>query len=211
MYIVFEGVVGIGKTTLSKKLYQYLKRKYPDKKVVWTYEPGGTEIAKKIRECVQGTQYTEEMESICEAYLYAASRAQSLRAIVKPVIDKGGIVISDRSFVSALANEGYGRNDGVQRIMEINENAIGKIFPDLVIYLNLDPKLAISRVSDSKGDKFEKYGLDFYNKVVKGYKEISKMKMFKNKWINVDVTAKTADENFKVLLKSIKPYLNKIK
>lgn len=211
MYIVFEGIVGVGKTTLSKKLYSYLKEKYPAKEVVWTCEPGGTEIAQKIRECVQGTHYKEEMDSICEAYLYAASRAQSLRVVVKPIIEKGGIVIADRSFVSAFANEGYGRGDGVQKIFRINKIAIGNTYPDLVVFLDQDPKLAISKVSDTEGDKFEKYGLYFYNILHNGYKKISKMKMFKGKWVNVRVEKDSVEKNFKVLLKAIKPYMDKIK
>ena len=85
MYIAFEGIVGTGKSTQSKKLYDFLKEQYPSKEVIWTREPGGTEIAQKIRECVQGTEYGEEMGPVCEAYLYAASRAQALRTVVKPV------------------------------------------------------------------------------------------------------------------------------
>ena len=102
-YIVFEGIVGTGKTTQSKKLYQYFKKQYPRKKIIWTYEPGDSEIANEIRKIVQGTNFNEKMDSICEAYLYASSRAQTLRTIIKPVLEKNGIVIADRSFITSLA------------------------------------------------------------------------------------------------------------
>ncbi|MBU0534893.1 MAG: dTMP kinase [Patescibacteria group bacterium] len=207
MYIVFEGIVGTGKTTLSKKLYDYLKEKYPRKEVVWTREPGGTEIAQKIRECVQGTNFNEDMDPICEAYLYAASRAQSLRTIVKPIIEKGGIAIADRSFITSMANQGYGRELGVKRALKINEPAVEGIHPDLVVFLDVDPKIAITRVYDGSGDKFERFGIDFYRKLHSGYKKISKMKMFKNKWVNVKVEKDSIEKNFKLILKAVKPYL----
>jgi dTMP kinase len=207
MYIVFEGIVGTGKTTLSKKLYDYLKSKYPKKEVVWTCEPGGTEIAQKIRKCVQGTKFNEDMDPICEAYLYAASRAQSLRTIVKPIIEKGGIAISDRSFITSVANQGFGRDLGVKRALKINEPAVEGIHPDLVVFLDVAPKIAITRVHDGNGDKFERFGIDFYKKLRKGYKKISKMKMFKNKWVDVKLENDAIEKNFKIILKAVKPYL----
>ncbi|KKU11155.1 MAG: Thymidylate kinase [Parcubacteria group bacterium GW2011_GWB1_46_8] len=90
MYIVFEGIVGTGKTTQSKRLFEYLKDRCLDKKIIWTREPGGTKISDAIRTIVQGTAFEENMEPICEICLYAASRAQSLRTVVKPVLDEGG-------------------------------------------------------------------------------------------------------------------------
>lgn len=209
MYIVFEGIVGTGKSTQSKKLYDYLKRKYPNKEIVWTREPGGTEISQKIRECVQGTKYNEEMDSVCEAYLYAASRAQALRTVVKPVIENGGIVVSDRSFITSLAFQGYGRGTGISTTLKINKSAIESITPDLVIFLDLDPDLSIIRLFDKNGDKWERLGVEFFHKVRKGYLKISKMKMFKNKWLNVKVTDAPIKQNFNLILRTLKPYLKK--
>lgn len=209
MYIVFEGIVGTGKTTQSKKLYDYLKERYPNKKILWTREPGGTEIAQKIRECVQGTKYNEEMDPICEAYLYAASRAQTLRTVVKPVIENGGIVVSDRSFITSLAFQGYGRDTGIGTTLKINKSAIKSIIPDLVIFLDLDPDLSIKRLFDKNGDKWERLGVEFFHKVRKGYLKISKMKLFKDKWLNVKVNNAPIEHNFDLILKALKPYLKK--
>lgn len=103
MYIVFEGMVGSGKSTQSKKLFEYLQVKYPERKIIHVREPGSTIIAQEIRLLAQSRVFEEEMDPICEAYLYAASRAQSLRHMVKPTLDAGGIVIADRSFISSLA------------------------------------------------------------------------------------------------------------
>ena len=98
LYIAFEGVIGSGKSTQSKLLQKYLEKTIKDKLILATKEPGGSEIANEIRKTVQGTHIQEAMDPVCEAYLYAASRAQTLRTVVKPILDKGGIVISDRSF-----------------------------------------------------------------------------------------------------------------
>lgn len=124
MYIVFEGIVGSGKSTQSKKLFEYLKEKYPDRNVIQVREPGSTIIAQEIRLLAQSRVFEEEMDSICEAYLYAASRAQSLRHLVRPTLESGGIVVADRSFISSLAYQGEARGIGLDRIMEINHYAI---------------------------------------------------------------------------------------
>jgi len=99
-YIIFEGCHGTGKTTQSKKLFEFLKKKFPHKEIIWTREPGGGEITESIRKLVQGTKFSEEMDPHCEAYLYAASRAQSLRRIVKPVLEKNGISFSSYNTTS---------------------------------------------------------------------------------------------------------------
>lgn len=195
MYIVFEAIVGTGKTTQSKKLVTYLHRKYPNRKVVWTREPGGSEIANGIRKAVQGTTYQEEMDSVCEAYLYAASRAQTLRKIVLPVIAAGGIVVADRSFITSLAYQGYGRDLGPEVILKINQEALGQLWPDLVIYLDLEIQQCLSRTFDQAGDKFENEGSRFSKGVVEGYRSVAQMPKLKDRWVNIDASG-PVDEVF---------------
>ena len=220
MYIVFEGIIGTGKSTLSKKLYQYLKKKFPNKNVILTREPGGTEIAQKIRKVVQGTKFNEEMDPICEAYLYAASRAQALRAIVKPVLDTNGIVVADRSFVTSLGYQAGAREIGIRETLKINKAAIENFIPDLVIFLDLDSKIALkTRPPDVSGDRWEMMNEEFFNKVRKGYLKASKLKMFKGKWLTISVVDDAAgsnsigkiEDNFNKILIATKPYIDKIK
>jgi dTMP kinase len=185
-YIIFEGVVGTGKSTQATKLYEYLKKKYPQKEVILTREPGGSEIAETIRKLVQGTEFNEKMTSECEAYLYAASRAQTIKSIVKPVLDKDGIVISDRSFISSLAYQGFTRGLSIEKVLEINKIALNNVFPSLVIYINLDLKTGLGRTFDKEGDKFEKENISFFEKIDRGYIEVSLFPQFKNIWVNID-------------------------
>jgi dTMP kinase len=193
MYIVFEGTVGTGKTTQSRKLVEHLKNKYPDREIIWTHEPGGSEIAGAIRKVVQATEFTEEMDPVCEAYLYAAARAQSLRVIIKPVLERGGIVIADRSFISSMAYQGGARKLSLEKILEINQSALEGLIPDLVLYMNLDPALGLARTSDQTGDKFEKEKVDFFIKAHQAYIETSTIPLLKDKWVNIDASGTKAE------------------
>jgi len=199
MYIVFEGIVGSGKTTQAKKLYEYLKERYSNKEIILTREPGGSEIAEDIRKIVQANNYSEEMDPVCEAYLYAASRAQTLRKIVKPVLDRGGIVIADRSYISSAAYQGKARGLGIPTILNINQTAIKDLMPNLIIYIEINTKLGLSRTFDHEGDKFENENSKFFERVKEGYREISKS--FGDKWISVDGSAGIEDVFDKIIEK----------
>ncbi len=186
MYIAIEGTVGSGKTTLSKRLVEYLKKLYPNKNVIWTREPGGSEISDVIRNVVQGTKFVEDMTVICESYLYAASRSQTLRTVVFPVIEAGGYVVSDRCFVSSIVNQGYGRGLNIDTVREINFPAVGNILPDLIIYLDTKVEVSYRRVKDHAGDKFEAFGREYHERVRYGYHEVMKWELFRDKWVTVD-------------------------
>lgn len=165
-YIAFEGIVGCGKTTQSKILAEKLG-------AVWTKEPGGDEISNAIRQVVQGTKFESDIDPVCEQYLYAASRAQTLRKIIKPELDSGKTVVSDRSVFTSLAYQGFGRNLGINRVLEINKEAVMNMGPDKVIFIDLDIDLALSRTKDQSGDKFESMDKSFFEKVRDGYLQIA--------------------------------------
>lgn len=203
MYIVFEGLVGAGKSEQSKRLYEYYLEKYPKKEVIWTREPGGSPIAEAIRTVVQGTKFSEEMDPICEAYLYASSRAQTLRRIVKPVLDKGGIVIADRSFFTSLSYQAFGRGLGPELVTNINQTAISSVIPDAIIFMDLDIKVGLSRTFDEAGDKFESLDISFFKKAYQGYKySRDNLKDFYKAWHDIDASG-TRDEVFASILKAL--------
>lgn len=170
-YLVFEGIVACGKTTQSKLLLANCQRQFPDRSVVLTREPGGTPVSEAIREVVLHFPTDRgEMFAITDAYLFAASRAQSLREIVKPVLEKGGIVIADRSFYSSLAFQGFGRELGIDLVAGINSFAVGDIVPDKIILPDIRPEIGLLRKAGREGnDRFDDKDIPFHNRVREGY------------------------------------------
>lgn len=205
-YIVFEGVVGTGKTTQSKRLVEMLQSRFPDRQIVWTREPGGSEIAEAIRTLVQGTPFTEPMDPICEAYLYASARAQSLRATVLPVLQNGGIVVSDRSFCTSVAWQGFARGLGLETVLEINRISVKDTLPDLILEMDLDPEIGLQRTFDARGDKFETMPVAFFHACVEGYRALATHELLKNRWKRVDGQG-TQDEVFERILRIALPTL----
>lgn len=196
IYIVFEGIVGSGKTTQSKLLVERLKKEFPRREIVWTREPGGSEIAGAIRKVVQATEYEETMEPISEAYLYAAARAQMLRKVVMPIVKRGEIVVSDRSFVTSIAFQGAGRGLDYDLVLKINEVAVDGMYPDLLFFINMDPAVSLKRARDQIGDKWEKMGLDFFLRTKKGY-QFAKKKL-KKVWVDIDGNGTVEEINEKI-------------
>ncbi|OIP54294.1 dTMP kinase [Candidatus Gracilibacteria bacterium CG2_30_37_12] len=199
MYIVFEGMVGSGKSTQSKKLFEYLKAKYPTRNIIHVREPGSTIIAQEIRLLAQSRVFEEDMHHLTEAYLYAAARAQLLNTVVKPTIEAGGIVVADRSFVSSLANQGEARGLGLDIIMNINKEAVGNVLPDMVFCMHIDVDESLTRTSDATGDKFEKLGREFYEGVQRGYEKASKLPILEKAWRTIDSHG-TQDQVFAKIL-----------
>lgn len=185
-YIVFEGVVGTGKTTQSKRLLESLRRCYPEREIIWTREPGGDAVAESIRDLVQARQFSVPMDPICEAYLFAAARAQSLRSIIKPALARGAIVISDRNYVSSVAFQGFGRGLGAELILSINQDAINGCKPNAVIFIDTPTSIALARTHDRTGDKFEALDEIFFERVAAGYKFMSEHDSLKDVWHWVD-------------------------
>lgn len=170
-YFVLEGLPKCGKSTQARMLYEALISRFPGQQVILTREPGGSEIANAIRTLVQGTEFGEEMTPECEAYLYAASRAQTLRTVVRPVVERGGIVVSDRSVISSVAFQGGGRGLGAGEVMMINQIATRGITPDKTILIDTDPVVCNDRAKDllDGSDKFERMSLEFFRKVRQSY------------------------------------------
>jgi len=210
LYIVFEGMSGCGKTTQAHLLQEALTKEYSEEQIIYTYEPGGSEIANAIRVLVQGTEFQEKMDPLCEAYLYSSSRAQTLSIIVKPHLENNGVVISDRSFVTSLAFQGYSRGLGFFKILEINKSALEIAFPNLVIYLDIDPSIGLNRMFDHKGDKFENEAIEFYQKVREGYYQISELEIFKDRWLTINVNDQTIENIHKIIMDNILPLTHEI-
>lgn len=204
MYIVFEGIVGSGKSTQSKKLVEFLTQKYGQEKIVHVREPWSTPIAEDIRTIAQWKEWeNEKMHPLTNAYLYAAARAQTLHTVVTPALDRGQIVVSDRSFLSSCAYQGEAQWLGIDAILSVNKDAIQWLIPDIVFYMDIDIDTALSRTFDAVGDKWENMGKYFFESVIRGYEKCEKLDIIKNRFIRIDATG-SQEEIFERILNKLK-------
>lgn len=170
MFITFEGPDGSGKSTIIQKVYDYLIENNYD--VIKTREPGGSPIAEKIRNLILDTENIK-MGYRTEAMLYAASRAQHVEETILPALKENKIVLCDRFLISSLAYQGVGRGLGIENVRNINDFAINGVFPDFVLFFDVDPITTLKRKSSlDTADRLEKEGNNFHERVYNGYKEI---------------------------------------
>ena len=170
MFITFEGPDGSGKSTIIQKVYDYLIENNYD--VIKTREPGGSPIAEKIRNLILDTENIK-MGYRTEALLYAASRAQHVEETILPALNENKIVLCDRFLISSLAYQGVGRDLGIENVRNINDFAINGVFPDFVLFFDVDPITTLKRKSSlDTADRLEKEGNNFHERVYNGYKEI---------------------------------------
>lgn len=169
LFITFEGPDGCGKTTQMKLLAEYFEKK--GKEVVLTREPGGKGLGEKVREIL--LNYDGEVSDRCESFLFLADRAQNIDIIVNPAVKEGKIVLCDRHIDSTVAYQGYGRGLNIDRINMLNNFATNGKKPDLTLVFDVDVETSMKRVGKEK-DRMESAGIDFHNRVRKGYLELAK-------------------------------------
>lgn len=168
-FITFEGSEGCGKSTQSRLLYQYLRRK--GYKAVYLREPGGTRISEAIRKILLDDR-NESMSAACETLLYMAARAQVAEEIIRPALRQGKVVICDRFLDSTLAYQGYGLGIDIALIKKIGSFAAAGINPDLTIYLDLPVQKGLRHRHLNK-DRIEKRSLAYHLRVRKGYLKLA--------------------------------------
>ena len=170
-FITIEGCDGVGKTHQTRRLKQYCQDMGYDH-IVFTREPGGSDIAEQIRRIILDAN-NSGMDDLCEAFLYASSRIQHLKDIVKPALDEGKVVFCDRFVHSSYVYQGLGRGLGLERIVKLNVLAVGEYMPEFTIFLDLSPEQAFKRKGGAdKTDRMEAVEYDFHVKVYEGYKRL---------------------------------------
>jgi dTMP kinase len=163
-FIVLEGIEGVGKTTNMEFICQYLSEKQQD--VVRTREPGGTYLAEKIRDIVLHAQHDEPLAIDAELLLMFAARAQHLTQIIKPALQQGRWIISDRFTDASYAYQGGGRQINMERIAQLENWVQGSLRPDMVIILDAPVELALLRTKQRKiKDRIEQEQADFFARV----------------------------------------------
>lgn len=186
LFITFEGPEGAGKTTVIQKIAERLEQENIE--VLPTREPGGIEIAEKIRAVILNPEHTA-MDERTEALLYAAARSQHYFEKVRPALDAGKLVICDRFIDSSLAYQGYARGIGVDEVLAINEFAIGKKLPDVTILFDLAPEVGLARIhahGNREVNRLDVESLAFHEKVREGYMLLVKRYPKRIKVVNAD-------------------------
>ncbi len=168
--VVFEGGEGSGKSTQIQAFARWLESRGAE--AVITREPGGTAIGEKIRDVLLDPT-SSEMDERTEALLYAADRAQHVAEVIRPALDAGRVVVSDRYVDSSLVYQGLARGLGVDQIYRISEWATQGLLPDVVFYLKIDPGAALRRV-DRELDRIELEDRNFHLRVEEGYLELAR-------------------------------------
>lgn len=175
LFITLEGIDGCGKSTQREMLAEKLKSRGFE--IVVTREPGGTVIGEGIRQLLV-SDASVHIAPTTELLLYVAARAQHVAELIRPSVDVGRIVISDRYTDSTVAFQGYGRGLDLDIIESLNRFATGGLKPDLTIVFDLDPNTARSRsVSRPVGGllgSFDEQHADFHERMRAGYLKMAK-------------------------------------
>lgn len=167
-FIVFEGGEGAGKSTQSAALADYLQARGHE--VLCTREPGGTPAAESIR-AVLLDPANAGLDDRAEALLFAAARGDHAARVIRPALERGEIVISDRYLDSSVAYQGVARGLGAERVAELSLWATGGLVPDLTIVLDVDPALGLARVVGP--DRLESEPLEWHARVRQGFLDIA--------------------------------------
>lgn len=198
LFITIEGPDGAGKSTQIELLKEYFKDRGKD--IVITREPGGTEISEKIRDIILDNENTA-MADTTEALLYAASRAQHVHQKISPALKEGKVVICDRFVHSSLVYQGIGRGLGVEEVKGINDFAIEGIKPDITLFFDISPEVALKRkTKNDKGDRLENEKVDFHQKVYEGYKQL--IEKYPKEFTIIDAT-RSIEEIHKEIIKAL--------
>lgn len=172
-FITFEGGEGSGKSTHIERLVAGLRQQ--GRSVLVAREPGGTEVGEQIRHVLQYSRESVTMVPETELLLFCASRAQLVREVIKPALDKGQIVICDRFHDSTTVYQGIGRKLDAKAVATLNQFAVADCVPDLTLVIDLDPRIGLERARGRElFDRMENLSLEFYQRVRQGYLDLAR-------------------------------------
>lgn len=164
-FIAFEGGEGSGKSTQARRLADHLG-------ALLTREPGGTPLGERLRDLVLDPPQAEAPSARAEALMIAAARAQHVSEVVRPALERGEDVVTDRFIGSSLAYQGAGRLLGISEVEAVSIFATDGLRADLNIFIDVDEDIAQKRLNRSL-DRIELAGKDFHQQVAEAYREIA--------------------------------------
>jgi dTMP kinase len=170
LFISFEGGEGSGKSTQSKLLKEWFENE--GKSVLLSREPGGTQLGKNLRKILLDND-TGDISPRSEALLYAADRAHHVYSLLRPALERGDVVITDRYFDSSIAYQGAGRILSSSEVSRINRWATESLFPTLTIILDQPAEVGLSRIKNA--DRLESESIEFHNRVRQEFLELAAM------------------------------------
>jgi dTMP kinase len=183
LFITFEGGEGSGKSVQAKELYRRLSQLAIP--VLLTHEPGGTPFGNKLGRWLKWAQGTD-ISPLVELMLFNASRAQLVTEVIKPSLDGGKVVISDRYADSTTAYQGYGRGLDLEMVKATNNAATQGLKPDLAILLDISTEDGLARKRARRQDRFEQEEIAFHHRVREGYLKMATDEP--KRWLVVDAS-----------------------
>ncbi|MDY6487636.1 dTMP kinase [Acinetobacter sp. YIM 103518] len=200
MFISFEGTEGVGKTTLIRRIYEYLEQQNKD--VVLTREPGGTPMAEQIRSLLLSVNHEEKMCNDTELLLIYAARAQHLDLVVMPALNAGKTVLCDRFTDASFAYQCAGRGLSQEKLVLLNENFVTRM-PDFTFWLDAPIEIGMTRARERGAlDRFEQEKVTFFEKVRAGYATLAERHPERIKRLDATQTADQVFEQALAYLKS---------
>lgn len=174
-YIAFEGAEGCGKSTQAARFADHVG-------AVLTRETGGTDVGTRLRDILHDTSVSD-LVARSEALIAAADRAQHVAEVVRPTLDRGATVVSDRSVYSTLAYQGYGRGLDVDDLRRVNDWATEGLWPELVVFVDTPSEVIAERMAKRQLDRFEAAGDDFHRRVIDGFRAMAAAEP--GRWVTV--------------------------
>jgi dTMP kinase len=187
LLLAFEGGEGAGKSTQARLLAIWLREQGYE--VVATHEPGATKVGMRLRALLLDTAHAG-LSSRAEALMYAADRAEHVAAVIRPALERGAIVVTDRYVDSSLAYQGAGRRLPVREIADLNKWATGGLGPDLTILLDLSPLAGLGR-RERSADRLEAEPAEFHQRVRAGFLALADAEP--QRYLVLDATRSAAD------------------
>ena len=205
-FITFEGGEGCGKSTQVKRLKEALEKEGVE--VLLTREPGGTWLSEEIRRLIKD-QVTDAPCDRSELLLFLAARAQLVKNVIRPALEAGKWVVSDRFSDSTIAYQGYGRGLPLDILKDMNDFACEGLKPDLTLLLDVTPETSHARMhqreaaTNTTADRIELAGDEFHRRLRRGFAE--QAKAYPERIVTIDANG-TVDEVWEEVWKSMRRF-----